>query len=142
MIVARQSLVDLGDVGSPAGTGRKHARVKYTVEDYGPEWFKAHGPCAICINLHQPLSICHWTSPDHCQREEQVEERLGFKLDAVRAQGLRFFFGQPCHLEAKPYTFQHRGDFHGWKQTSDGTWSCGLLIPIGRVKDSLGTYAL
>ena len=24
-----------------AGTGRKHARVKYTVEDYGPEWFKA-----------------------------------------------------------------------------------------------------
>ena len=29
------------DVYCLAGTGRKHARVKYTVEDYGPEWFKA-----------------------------------------------------------------------------------------------------
>ncbi|CAE7434136.1 sir1 [Symbiodinium sp. KB8] len=36
-------------------TGRKHARVKYTVEDYGPEWFK-----------------------------EQVEDRLGFKLETAK----------------------------------------------------------
>ncbi|CAJ1459739.1 unnamed protein product, partial [Effrenium voratum] len=71
-------------------TGRKHARVKYTVEDYGAQWFK-----------------------------EQVEDRLGFKLE-----------------EAKPYTLEHRGDKHGWVKTNDGTWSCGLLIPIGRVKES------
>ncbi|CAE7639731.1 sir1, partial [Symbiodinium pilosum] len=69
-------------------TGRKHARVKYTVEDYGPEWFK-----------------------------EQVEDRLGFKLEP-----------------AKSYKLEHRGDLHGWVKASDGTWSCGLLIPIGRVK--------
>jgi len=71
-------------------TGRKHARIKYTVEDYGPEWFK-----------------------------EQVEDRLGFKL-------------QP----AKPYRFEHRGDLHGWVKRSDGLWNCGLLIPIGRVKEN------
>ncbi|CAK9002770.1 unnamed protein product [Durusdinium trenchii] len=71
-------------------TGRKHARVKYTVEDYGPAWFK-----------------------------EQVEERLGYPLEA-----------------AKPYTLEHRGDMHGWVKANDGTWSCGLLIPIGRVKES------
>jgi len=71
-------------------TGRKHARVKYTVEDFGPAWFK-----------------------------EQVEERLGYPLEA-----------------AKPYEFQHRGDMHGWVKANDGTWSCGLLIPIGRVKES------
>ncbi|CAE7673399.1 cysI [Symbiodinium necroappetens] len=71
-------------------TGRKHARVKYTVEDYGPEWFK-----------------------------EQVEDRLGFKLEP-----------------AKPYKLEHRGDLHGWVKASDGTWSCGLLVPIGRVKES------
>ncbi|CAE7246854.1 sir1, partial [Symbiodinium sp. CCMP2456] len=71
-------------------TGRKHARVKYTVEDYGPEWFK-----------------------------EQVEDRLGFKLET-----------------AKPYKIEHRGDLHGWVKASDGTWSCGLLVPIGRVKES------
>lgn len=71
-------------------TGRKHARVKYTVEDFGPAWFK-----------------------------EQVEERLGYPLE-----------------EARPYEFQHRGDMHGWVKAADGTWSCGLLIPIGRVKES------
>ena len=26
---------------SEGSTGRKHARVKYTVEDFGPTWFKA-----------------------------------------------------------------------------------------------------
>ena len=25
--------------------------------------------------------------------------------------------------------------FSGWVKASDGTWSCGLLIPIGRVKE-------
>eukprot|EP00931_Biecheleriopsis_adriatica_P086419 TRINITY_DN610_c0_g1_i10.p1 TRINITY_DN610_c0_g1~~TRINITY_DN610_c0_g1_i10.p1 ORF type:complete len:964 (+),score=245.44 TRINITY_DN610_c0_g1_i10:67-2892(+) len=74
-------------------TGRKHARVKYTVEDYGPEWYK-----------------------------EQVEDRLGFKLEA-----------------AKPYRFDHRGDLHGWHKSINGTWSCGLLVPIGRVKENSRT---
>jgi len=46
MTVAR----DFGD-----RTGRKHARIKYTVEDYGPEWFK-----------------------------EQVEDSLGFKLEPAK----------------------------------------------------------
>merc|ERR1712151_455493 len=69
-------------------TGRKHARVKYCVEDYGKDWFG-----------------------------EQVEDRLGFKLE-----------------EARPYTFTRRGDFYDWTQTEDGLWHCGLHIPIGRVK--------
>merc|ERR1711972_1278395 len=69
-------------------TGRKHARVKYCVEDYGKDWFR-----------------------------EQVEDRLGFKLE-----------------EARPYTFTRRGDFYDWTQTEDGLWHCGLHIPIGRVK--------
>ena len=51
-----------------------------------------------------------------------MEERLGFPLEA-----------------AKPYSFEHRGDKHGWVRASDGTWSCGLLIPIGRVKESSRT---
>jgi sulfite reductase (NADPH) hemoprotein beta-component len=69
-------------------TGRKHARVKYCVEDYGKDWFR-----------------------------EQVEDRLGFKLE-----------------EARPYKFTRRGDFYDWAQTEDGLWHCGLHIPIGRVK--------
>eukprot|EP00930_Biecheleria_cincta_P096933 TRINITY_DN886_c0_g1_i3.p1 TRINITY_DN886_c0_g1~~TRINITY_DN886_c0_g1_i3.p1 ORF type:complete len:943 (+),score=187.68 TRINITY_DN886_c0_g1_i3:69-2897(+) len=84
MTVAR----DFGD-----RTGRKHARIKYTVEDYGCQWFK-----------------------------EQVEDRLGFKLEP-----------------AKPYKFEHRGDFHGWVKGSDGLWNCGLLVPIGRVKENSRT---
>jgi len=84
MTVAR----DFGD-----RTGRKHARIKYTVEDYGPEWFK-----------------------------EQVEDRLGFQL-----------------APAKPYRFEHRGDMHGWIKGSNGLWNCGLLVPIGRVKENSRT---
>jgi len=69
-------------------TGRKHARVKYTVEDYGKDWFR-----------------------------EQVEDRLGFKLEAER-----------------PYKFESRGDLYDWVKTEDGLWHCGLHVPIGRVK--------
>mmetsp|Transcript_40551 Transcript_40551/g.88643 ORF Transcript_40551/g.88643 Transcript_40551/m.88643 type:complete len:952 (+) Transcript_40551:71-2926(+) len=74
-------------------TGRKHARVKYTVEDYGKEWFR-----------------------------EQVEDRLGFKLEPER-----------------PYKFESRGDLYDWVKTEDGLWHCGLHIPIGRVKGNTRT---
>jgi sulfite reductase (NADPH) hemoprotein beta-component len=74
-------------------TNRKHARIKYTVEDYGPEWFR-----------------------------EQVEDRLGKKLG-----------------QARPYRFERRGDHFGWMQTEDNLWHCGILVPIGRVKDSWRT---
>jgi len=74
-------------------TNRKHARIKYTVEDYGPDFYR-----------------------------EQVEERLGKKLEA-----------------AKPYKFEARGDLHGWVKTDDGLWHCGILVPIGRVKDESRT---
>jgi len=70
-------------------TNRKHARIKYTVEDYGKEWF--------------------------CERVEAI---LGKKLEPAR-----------------PYKFEMRGDLFGWKKTQDGKWHCGLLIPIGRVKN-------
>ncbi|CAE8627317.1 unnamed protein product [Polarella glacialis] len=74
-------------------TNRKHARIKYTAEDYGHEWYR-----------------------------EQVEDRLGFKLE-----------------EARPYKFESRGDLHGWVQTEDGLWNVGVLVPIGRVKDNSRT---
>jgi sulfite reductase (NADPH) hemoprotein beta-component len=76
---------DLGD-----RTGRKHARVKYTVEDYGAERIR-----------------------------EFVEERLGKKLQPERA-----------------YKFERRGDMFGWHKTENGLWHCGLLVPIGRVKNN------
>jgi len=71
-------------------TNRKHARIKYVVEDYGKEWLR-----------------------------ERVEERLGKKL------------GEP-----RPYKFDYRGDLLGWHQTPDSLWHCGVLVPIGRVKDN------
>merc|ERR1712190_651895 len=74
-------------------SGRKHARVKYTVEDYGPEFFREH-----------------------------VEERLGKKLG-----------------EARPYSFERRGDLFGWVKTEDDMWHCGCMIPIGRVQDKVRT---
>jgi sulfite reductase (NADPH) hemoprotein beta-component len=58
------------------------------MEDYGKEWYL-----------------------------EQVNERLGFKLE-----------------QAKRYTFTMRGDPLDWTKTDDGMWHCGLHIPIGRVK--------
>jgi sulfite reductase (NADPH) hemoprotein beta-component len=53
---------------------------------------------------------------------EQVEERLGKKLEPAR-----------------PYNFEYRGDFFGWMQTEDGLWHCGVLVPIGRVKNKSRT---
>lgn len=70
-------------------TNRKHARIKYTIEDYGIEWYT-----------------------------EQLNERLGFKLEAPRA-----------------YKFESRGDLYGWVKTNDGLWHCGVLVPLGRVRD-------
>jgi sulfite reductase (NADPH) hemoprotein beta-component len=74
-------------------TGRKHARVKYTMEDYGVDFFR-----------------------------EQVEARFGKKLEPAR-----------------PYKFEYRGDLFGWHQTEDGLWHCGVLVPIGRVKNNSRT---
>jgi len=74
-------------------TNRKHARIKYCVEDYGPDFFR-----------------------------EQVEERLGKKLEPAR-----------------PYKFDTRSDLYGWVKTDDGMWHCGCLVPIGRVKASCRT---
>jgi sulfite reductase (NADPH) hemoprotein beta-component len=71
-------------------TGRKHARVKYTMEDYGVDFFR-----------------------------EAVEERFGKKLEKAR----------PCKLE-------YRGDCFGFVKTDDDMWHCGVLVPIGRVKNN------
>jgi sulfite reductase (NADPH) hemoprotein beta-component len=71
-------------------TGRKHARVKYTMEDYGVDFYK-----------------------------EAVEERFGKKLEPAR-----------------PYKFEYRGDCFGFVRTEDDLWHCGVLVPIGRVKNS------
>jgi sulfite reductase (NADPH) hemoprotein beta-component len=71
-------------------TSRKHARVKYTLEDYGVDFFR-----------------------------EQVEERFGKKLE-----------------KARPFKFEYRGDLFGFHQTEDGMWHCGVLVPIGRVKNN------
>jgi len=71
-------------------TNRKHARVKYCVEDYGPAFYL-----------------------------EQINERLGYPLEPAR-----------------PYKFERRGDMFGWEKTDDGLNHCGILVPIGRVKDN------
>jgi sulfite reductase (NADPH) hemoprotein beta-component len=74
-------------------TSRKHARIKYTMEDYGVDFFR-----------------------------EAVEERLGKKLEKER-----------------PYKFTYRGDCFGWVRTDDGMNHCGVLVPIGRVKNNSRT---
>ena len=38
--------------------------------------------------------------------------------------------GQICPQPEGVVFFNHAG----WVKANDGTWSCGLLIPIGRVK--------
>ena len=32
-------------------------------------------------------------------------------------------------IKAPTLRLEHRGDLHGWVKASDGTWSCGLLVP-------------
>ncbi|KAI9353360.1 hypothetical protein DFJ73DRAFT_327075 [Zopfochytrium polystomum] len=75
-------------------TNRKHARLKYTIDDRGVEWFKG-----------------------------EVEKRLGYKL-----------------LPAKQYKLTSNADRYGWiegpKVGGQPTWSYGLFVQNGRVKDT------
>lgn len=69
---------------------RKHARLKYTIDDHGVDWFR-----------------------------EQVEERLGFKLE-----------------EAREFTFTENGDRYGWFENEDGSSNYTFYVPGGRVRDT------
>lgn len=69
---------------------RKNARLKYTVETHGVDWFR-----------------------------EQVEERLGYKLE-----------------DARPFAFDDTGDRYGWVKGEDGTYHVTLFIQNGRVLDT------
>ncbi|KAJ1979937.1 Sulfite reductase [NADPH] subunit beta [Dimargaris verticillata] len=71
---------------------RKHARMKYTIDDHGLPWFR-----------------------------EQVEARLGYKLDAAR-----------------PFQFTENGDRYGWMRGNPGEWHFGMFIQNGRVVDRPG----
>ncbi len=74
---------------------RKRARLKYTVDTYGVDWFR-----------------------------EQVEQRTGFKLE-----------------EARPFTFEERKDYYGWRCDHNKLWHYTLFIENGRVLDE-GDYLL
>ncbi len=69
---------------------RAHARLKYTIDDHGLDWFR-----------------------------DQVEERLGFKLEAPR-----------------DFAFDSNGDRYGWIEGEDGKFHLTLFIQNGRVKDT------
>jgi sulfite reductase (NADPH) hemoprotein beta-component len=73
-------------------TNRKHARLKYTIEDRGVDWFKV-----------------------------EVERRSGITLESAR-----------------PFAFTTIEDPHGWHECADGSWSYGLHILSGRIKDAPG----
>eukprot|EP01125_Pyxidicula_operculata_P021437 TRINITY_DN824_c3_g1_i1.p1 TRINITY_DN824_c3_g1~~TRINITY_DN824_c3_g1_i1.p1 ORF type:complete len:1529 (-),score=411.01 TRINITY_DN824_c3_g1_i1:160-4746(-) len=70
---------------------RKHARLKYTVEDNGIEWYR-----------------------------QQVEERLGYKLEDPRS------FPK----------FTTTGDDYNWLKGKDGKWHKTIFIENGRVRDT------
>lgn len=71
---------------------RKRARLKYTIEDRGLAAFR-----------------------------EEVERRLGFKLDLPRA-----------------FHFERTGDHLGWRKGPDGRWHLGLFVENGRIADFPG----
>ncbi|KAJ1919665.1 Sulfite reductase [NADPH] subunit beta [Mycoemilia scoparia] len=73
-------------------TNRKHARLKYTVDDHGVDWYR-----------------------------EQVEERLGYKLEPPR-----------------PYEFSRNGDRYGWVPGKKGHQNFTMFIQNGRVADFPG----
>ena len=50
---------------------------------------------------------------------DQVESRAGFKLGVAR-----------------PFTFEKNSDHYGWHKDSNGTWSFGMFIENGRIKDT------
>lgn len=68
---------------------RKRARLKYTVDTYGIDWFR-----------------------------QEVEQRAGFKLEQPR-----------------PFTFEERKDYYGWRQDHNRLWHYTLFIENGRVLD-------
>lgn len=70
-------------------TNRKHARLKYTIDDHGVDWFR-----------------------------EQVEERLGWKLEPARS-----------------FTFTTNEDRFGWVKTGK-KWHLTLFIEHGRIVDT------
>jgi sulfite reductase (NADPH) hemoprotein beta-component len=74
-------------------SNRKHARLKYTIDDHGVDWFR-----------------------------EQVEERLGFKME-----------------EAREFSFSENGDRYGWFENEDGTFNFTFYVPGGRVQDTAGS---
>lgn len=71
-------------------SSRKHARLKYTIDDHGVAWFR-----------------------------EQVEERLGYKLE-----------------KAREFSFTENGDRFGWFENEDGTSNYTFYVPGGRVLDT------
>jgi sulfite reductase (NADPH) hemoprotein beta-component len=71
-------------------TNRAHARLKYTVEDHGIDWFR-----------------------------DQVEQRLGFKLEAAR-----------------DFKFDDNGDRYGWVEDKNGNHHLTLFVTNGRLKDT------
>ena len=76
-------------------TNRKHARLKYVIQERGVAWFR-----------------------------EELEKRLGFKLEAAR-----------------PFQFTRQGDLYGWREQVDGKYFLGLFVENGRIKDA-GDYRL
>ena len=70
-------------------SNRRHARLKYTIDDHGVDWFR-----------------------------EQVEERLGYRLE-----------------EAREFSFSDNGDRYGWTENEDGSSNYTFYIPSGRVRD-------
>ncbi|KAJ2649125.1 Sulfite reductase [NADPH] subunit beta [Coemansia sp. RSA 1250] len=73
-------------------TNRKHARLKYTVDDHGMDWWR-----------------------------EQVEERLGSKLEPAR-----------------PFKFLRNGDRYGWVKSTPGLNNFTMFIQNGRVANFPG----
>ena len=69
---------------------RKHARLKYTLDDHGIDWFR-----------------------------EQVEARTGFPLGVAR-----------------PFEFTSNGDSYGWHLDVNDTWSYGMFVENGRIRDT------
>ncbi|CAG8549022.1 1016_t:CDS:2 [Rhizophagus irregularis] len=73
-------------------SNRKHARLKYTIDDRDLDWFR-----------------------------EEVESRLGFKLDSP-----------------KEYKFENNADRYGWTKGVDDKWNFCMYIENGRVIDLPG----
>jgi sulfite reductase (NADPH) hemoprotein beta-component len=76
---------------------------------------------------------------DHGNRENRKVARMKYTIDRM---GLDWFV-QELHTRlgwelapSKPYVFTSNGDAYGWIQGVNGTWSCGLFIEGGRVRDT------